>query len=99
MAALIGELDAILLPDYPYVDLATGAAHACGHNVQLRALYGAAISSTKSSGAMAELDGTVSFMEIPAEEGIEIDKRDALIRTEKIRVFKGISSAWFCLTA
>lgn len=29
--ALMGELDAILLPDYPYADKATGAAHVCGH--------------------------------------------------------------------
>lgn len=33
--ALMGELDAILLPDYPYADKTTGAAHACGHSVQL----------------------------------------------------------------
>lgn len=54
--ALMGELVAILLPDYPYADKATGAAHACGHNVQLGALYGAAIGLV-NSGAMRELDG------------------------------------------
>lgn len=86
--ALMGELDAILLPDYPYADPATGAAHACGHNVQLGALYGAAIGLIQS-GAMAELDGTVRFMAIPAEEGIEISKREALIRTGKIKTFNG----------
>ena len=65
--ALIGELDAILLPDSPYADKATGAAHACGHNVQLGALYGAATGLIKS-GAMQALDGTVRFMAVPAEE-------------------------------
>ena len=59
--ALMGELDAILLPDYPYADKATGAAHVCGHNVQLGALYGAAIGLV-NSGAMRELDGTVRLM-------------------------------------
>ena len=86
--ALIGELDAILLPNYPYADKATGAAHACGHNVQLGALYGAAIGLIKS-GAMQALDGSVRFMAVPAEEGIEIGKREALINAGKIKVFNG----------
>lgn len=86
--ALIGELDAILLPNYPYADKATGAAHACGHNVQLGALYGAAIGLIKS-GAMQALDGSVRFMAVPAEEGIEIGKREALINAGKIKAFNG----------
>ena len=86
--ALMGELDAILLPDYPYADKATGAAHACGHNVQLGALYGAAIGLV-NSGAMRELDGTVRLMAVPAEEGINISGREALIRAGKIKTFNG----------
>ena len=86
--ALMGELDAILLPDYPYADKATGAAHVCGHNVQLGALYGAAIGLV-NSGAMRELDGTVRLMVVPAEEGINISGREALIRAEKIKTFNG----------
>lgn len=86
--ALMGELDAILLPDYPYADKATGAAHACGHNVQLGALYGAAIGLV-NSGAMRELDGTVRLMAVPAEEGINISGREALIRAGKIKTSNG----------
>lgn len=86
--ALMGELDAILLPEYPYADKTTGAAHACGHNVQLGALYGAAIGLI-GSGAMGELDGTVRFMAIPAEEGLEIQNRKKLIDEGKIRAFNG----------
>ena len=86
--ALMGELDAILLPDYPYADKATGAAHVCGHNVQLGALYGAAIGLV-NSGAMRELDGTVRLMAVPAEEGINISGREALIRAGKIKTFNG----------
>lgn len=84
----MGELDAILLSEYPYADKTTGAAHACGHNVQLGALYGAAIGQI-GSGAMGELDGTVRFMAVPAEEGLEIQNRKKLIDEGKIRAFNG----------
>lgn len=63
-------------------------AHACGHNVQLGALYGAAI-GLANSGAMRELDGTVRLMAVPAEEGINISGREALIRAGKIKTFNG----------
>ena len=86
--ALMGELDAILLSEYPYADKTTGAAHACGHNVQLGALYGAAIGLI-GSGAMDEPDGTVRFMAVPAEEGLEIQNRKKLIYEGKIRAFNG----------
>ena len=63
-------------------------AHACGHNVQLGALYGAAIGLV-NSGAMRELDGTVRLMAVSAEEGINISGREALIRAGKIKTFNG----------
>ncbi len=86
--ALMGKLDAILLPDYPYADKTTGAAHACGHNVQLGALYGAAIGLVNSD-VMRELDGTVRLMAVPAEKGVNISGREALIREGKIKAFNG----------
>ena len=33
--ALIGELDSLCIPDHPFADKQTGAAHACGHNAQI----------------------------------------------------------------
>ena len=33
--ALIGELDSLRIPDHPFADTETGAAHACGHNAQI----------------------------------------------------------------
>lgn len=86
--ALMGELDSIILPEYPYADKITGAAHACGHNVQLGALYGAAIGLVKS-GAMGALDGTVRLMAVPAEEGIGLQRRVQLIKEGKIKTFSG----------
>ncbi len=86
--ALMGELDSIILPEYPYADKTTGAAHACAHNVQLGALYGAAIGLIKS-GVMESLDGTVRFMAVPAEEGIGLLRRVQLIKEGKIKTFSG----------
>ena len=82
--AFLAEYDA--LPGYG----ADGKspAHACGHNVQLGALYGAAIGLI-GSGAMDEPDGTVRFMAVPAEEGLEIQNRKKLIDEGKIRAFNG----------
>ena len=56
--------------------------------MQLGALYGAAIGLIKS-GAMQALDGCVRFMAVPAEEDIEIGKREALINAGKIKAFNG----------
>ena len=33
--AVLGELDAIVCRNHPHSDPATGAAHCCGHNVQI----------------------------------------------------------------
>lgn len=56
--------------------------------MQLGALYGAAIGLV-NSGAMRELDGTVRLRAVPAEEGINISGREALIRAGKIKTFNG----------
>ena len=36
--AVIGELDAVVCPDHPNADPISGAAHCCGHNVQIAAM-------------------------------------------------------------
>src|SRR5262245_65072570 len=66
--ALIGELDALVVAGHPEADLATGAAHACGHNAQIAGMLGAAM-ALRDSGVMAELSGRVVFFAVPAEEG------------------------------
>ena len=33
--AVIGELDAVISPTHPEADPTNGAAHACGHNIQI----------------------------------------------------------------
>ena len=41
--AILGELDAVTCPRHPDSAPDTGAVHACGHNIQTAAMYGAAI--------------------------------------------------------
>ncbi|MDA1055929.1 MAG: amidohydrolase [Planctomycetota bacterium] len=77
--ALMGELDALLVPDHPRACPQTGAAHACGHNAQIAGLLGAAIGLTQSSVAK-ELAGRVIFLAVPAEEYVEIDYRIGLVK-------------------
>jgi amidohydrolase len=76
--ALMGELDALIVPDHPRCDPHTGAAHACGHNAQIAGLMGAAIALT-DAGVTEELAGNVVFFAVPAEEYVEIDYRRGLV--------------------
>ncbi|MDU4216365.1 MAG: amidohydrolase, partial [Veillonella sp.] len=41
--AMVGELDAILCPRHPRADDLTGAAHCCGHNVQITNMFAVAM--------------------------------------------------------
>ncbi|MEX1231456.1 MAG: amidohydrolase [Planctomycetaceae bacterium] len=77
--ALMGELDALLVPDHPRACPQTGAAHACGHNAQIAGMLGAAIGLSQS-GIANELAGDIVFMAVPAEEYVEIDYRIGLVR-------------------
>jgi amidohydrolase len=70
--AVLGELDGVISPDHPQVVKGTNAAHACGHNLQLGAMLGAAAGL---AGVAGTLDGNVCFMGVPAEEFIEIGER------------------------
>ena len=86
--ALMGELDALIVPDHPRADAATGAAHACGHNAQIAGLVGAAYGLVEA-GVIAELSGAVTFLAVPAEEYVEIDYRLELVRAGKTTFLGG----------
>lgn len=86
--AILGELDAVLCPDNPKADPKTGAAHACGHNLQLAAMVGAAL-GLRLSGTGEQLDGNVTFMAVPAEEYVEIEYRSRLRAEGKIHFLGG----------
>ncbi len=86
--ALIGELDAISCFGHPQGNSETGAAHACGHNAQQAAAYGAMLALMRS-GALEELGGSVALMATPAEEFGDMEYRLQLREDGKISYLGG----------
>lgn len=86
--AVMGELDGLFIPDHPQADPETGAAHACGHNVQIAAMLGAAIGLTTAR-APRHLAGSLVFFAVPAEEFIEVEERLTLREEGKIEFLLG----------
>lgn len=84
--AILGELDAVISPQHPFADPATGAAHACGHHAQLAAMLGAAAGLRAVA---PQLAGAICFLAAPAEEYIEIGYRSALRREGKLQYLGG----------
>ena len=82
--ALIGELDALRIPNHKYVNPETQAAHCCGHHAQLTGILGAAIALSDPEIAAA-LDGQVVFFAVPAEEYGEIEFKNQLKEEGKIK--------------
>ncbi len=62
---LLGELDGVRVPDHPLADPETGAAPACGHHAQLASAAGAYLALRS---VLPQLDGSVAFVAMPAEE-------------------------------
>jgi len=87
-AAYLGELDSVLVRDHPDADPQTGAAHACGHNAQIANLVALAYGLVES-GVMAEMDGNIALMAVPAEEYVEVEYRLALRQQGQIEFLGG----------
>lgn len=86
--AVIGEMDAVISPMNPKADSMTGASHACGHNAQVATMIGVAYGLIGSK-VMDELDGEIAFMAVPAEEFVELEYREHLKNSGKIKFFGG----------
>jgi amidohydrolase len=86
--ALLGEMDALIIPSHPDADPASGAAHACGHKTHIAGMLGAAMGLVKANAAK-ELAGKIAFITAPAEECIELDYRTKLIAEGKIEFLGG----------
>lgn len=82
--ALIGELDALRIPNHKYANPETQAAHSCGHHAQLTGIIGAAIALSAPEVAQ-NLDGQVVFFAVPAEEYGEIEFKNQLKEEGKIK--------------
>lgn len=86
--ALFGEMDAVICRAHRDSDPVTGAAHCCGHNVQVANMLGVAM-AFKQAGIMQHLDGDVVFFGMPAEEFVQLEYRQQLRDEKKIRYFGG----------
>ena len=86
--ALMGELDAVIVPGCPTADPVTRAAHCCGHNAQAASVMAIAY-ALKDTGIMNELDGDIVLMHVPAEEFVELEYRKSLIDEGKIKLLGG----------
>lgn len=86
--AVLGELDAIGCPESPDADPMTGAAHKCGHNLQVASMLGAACGIIKS-GVIKELAGDCVFFGVPAEEYVELAYRQQLLAEGKLHYIVG----------
>ena len=82
--ALLGELDALRIPEHAYVNPETDAAHCCGHHAQMAGIFGAALALTVPEIA-EKLGGQVVFFATPAEEYGEIEFKNQLREQGKIR--------------
>ncbi len=86
--AYLAELDSVLVSGHPDADPQTGAAHACGHNAQIANLVALAYGLVES-GVMAELDGQIALMAVPAEEYVELEYRRGLRQAGAIEFLGG----------
>ena len=82
--ALIGELDALRIPEHKYANPETQGAHCCGHHAQLAGVIGAALALINED-VKKELDGQVVFFAVPAEEYGEIEFKNSLTAQGKIK--------------
>src|SRR5262245_46971202 len=81
--AIVGELDGLRVTGHPEADPQTGAAHACGHNAQVAGMLGAAMGLIEA-GALDHLAGNLVFFAVPAEEGGDIEWRQAQIEAGRL---------------
>ena len=85
---ILGELDSLICRDHPDAVEGTGAVHCCGHSAQCAALVGIA-ACLKEEGATDGLCGKIMLCAVPAEELIEIEYRDELMKEGKIKYYGG----------
>lgn len=83
--AIIGEMDALVLPEHPAAN-EEGVAHACGHHVQVAAMVA---SGYGLQDVIDELDGSVVLFAVPAEECIDLPRRLALKASGELHCLVG----------
>ena len=85
---ILGELDSIICPAHPEANPETGAVHSCGHNAQCAALVGVA-AALKEPGILDKFCGKIRLCAVPAEELLEIEYREGLVKQGIIKYMGG----------
>ena len=85
---IFGELDSLICPDHPDADKVTGTVHCCGHSAQCAALLGIA-AALKEPDVLDGMCGRIRLCAVPAEELIEIEYRNELIKKGVIKYYGG----------
>ncbi len=85
---VMGELDSVMEKASPVADPVTGAAHLCGHHIQVASMLGCAM-GLAGAGAAHHLSGQVKFLGSPAEEYVEVEYRLKLRADGKISFLGG----------
>ncbi len=82
--ALIGELDALRIPQHAHYNPESEGAHCCGHFIQLTGVIGAALALADPE-VKDKLDGEVILFAVPAEEYGEVEFKNNLKSQGKIK--------------
>lgn len=85
---ILAELDSVICPSHPDADKGTGAVHSCGHHAQCASLLGIA-AALKEEGALDGLCGKIKLCCVPAEELLEIEYRNDLMKKGIIKFYGG----------
>ena len=72
--AIVGELDALIIPGSKELGTETSVMHACGHNCQVSALIGVA-GVLSEADVLSELCGKIRIIAVPAEELTDLESR------------------------
>ncbi len=86
--AILAELDSLMNTEHPDANPETHAVHACGHHGQSAYLLGCAAAFAEKN-AIDELCGSIRFISVPAEETIDLEFRNGLIRDGVIKYVAG----------
>jgi amidohydrolase len=86
--AIIGELDALIIPGDTESGTKTCVMHACGHNCQVSALLGIA-GVMKDNEILSKLCGKIRIIAVPAEELTELSERAKMRKDGKIKYLSG----------
>lgn len=86
--AIIGELDALIVPGETNHGTKTTVMHACGHNCQVSALLGIA-GVMADDEILSELCGKIRIVAVPAEELTELSERAQMRQDGKIKYLSG----------